>query len=157
MNLVRKARRNAHLPVLVALGSMCACSNAAPNGPPARLIGGSADTVIINHRREVRIPVRVIDAYGHVLPGSGVRYRQTSGEETPLSIDGMVTCAHSADVSVEASLGRLSTIMLVRCRPVKKIHISGPIQFLLPDTAQEMQLRVLDLDGNEITLLKGTS
>ena len=157
MKLVHSVCKNAGLSALIALGTLCACSDAPSTGPPARLIGGTTDTVIINHRREIRIPVRVLDVDGHALADSGVRYRWVSGEELPVSVVGMVTCAHSADLRVEASLGKLSTSMLVRCRPVEKIHISGPIQFLLPDAAQEMHLQVLDPDGNEITLLTGTS
>lgn len=122
-----------------------------------RLVGGTADTVIINHRRQVRIPVRVLDAAGHALPDSNVRYRWIAGENLALTADGMVTCAHSTDASIEASLGSVTATMLVRCRPVKTIVIAGPIQFVLPDTAQEMRMSVLDLDGNEVNLLKGTS
>lgn len=150
-----RAYEHMRLPVLIAFGVAFAC--APSNGPPARLIGGTADTVIINNSREVRIPVRVLDSAGHALPDSGVRYRWKGGEKVTVSGNGKVTCAHSLDASVDASLGSVSTTMLVRCRPVGKVYIAGPIQFLLPDTAQEMGIRVVDLDGNEVNLLKGTS
>jgi hypothetical protein len=139
----------------IAFGFVSACGPSS--GPPARLIGGTADTVIINHTREVQIPVRVLDSAGHALVDSGVRFRWIGGEKLTVAGDGSVTCAHSLDALVEASLDRVSTTMLVRCRPVKKVYIAGPIQFLLPDTAQEMRIKVLDLDGNEVSLLKGTS
>lgn len=157
MNRPVGTRWNFKLCALLALGGMHACSPNSGSGPPARLVGGTSDTVIINHRREVRIPVRVLDADGHTLPDSAVRYRWIGGDRFSISADGKVTCGHSADASVEASLGSVRTIMLVHCRPVKKIYIAGPVQFLLPDTAQELRMLVLDLDGKEIHLLKGTS
>jgi hypothetical protein len=138
---------------LIPLAVSAACSGS--NGPPARLVGGSSDTVIINNRREVRIPTRVLDRAGHTLPDSGVRYRLIAGNQIVVSSTGMVTCLRSADATVQASLGTLATTMLVRCRPVKTVYIDGPIQFLLPDTAQELPLRVADLDGNEVSLLSG--
>ncbi len=144
-----------HLGLLAVLALGVACSES--NGPPVRLVGGAADTVIINNRAEIRIPLRVLDAHGHALPDSGVRYRLIAGDQIAVSPTGKVKCLHSADATVQASLGSLAATMLVRCRPVKRVHIDGPIQFLLPDTAQEMPLRVLDLDGNEVTLLKGTT
>lgn len=103
----------------------------------------------------LRIPLRVLDAHGHELRDSGVHYRLIAGDRIAVSPGGMVKCLHSADATVQASLGSLATTMLVRCRPVKSVHIDGPIQFFLPDTAQEMPLRVLDLDGNEVSLLSG--
>jgi hypothetical protein len=142
-----------YLCLLAVLAVAAACSDS--NGPPVRLVGGSADTVIINNRLEIRIPTRVLDRRGHTLPDSGVRYRLIAGDQVVVSSSGMVTCLHSADATVQAYLGSVATTMLVRCRPVKKVHIDGPIQFLLPDTAQEMRLRVLDLDGNEVSLLSG--
>lgn len=154
---IDSARADARQWALIALWVLCACGTSASNGPPARLVAGSADTVIVNESREVRIPLRVLDADGQTLPDSAVRYRWIGGERLSVSDEGKVTCAHSADASVEASLGSLSTTMIVRCRPVNKIYISGPIQFLLPDTAQEMRMQVLDLDGKEISLLKGNT
>jgi hypothetical protein len=142
-----------HFWPFVVLAVSAACSES--NGPPARLVGGSADTVIINNRLEVRIPTRVLDRRGHVLPDSGVRYRPIAGDKVVVSSSGMVTCLHSADATVQAYLGNLATTMLVRCRPVKKVRIDGPIQFLLPDSAREMPLRVVDLDGNAVSLLSG--
>jgi hypothetical protein len=141
--------------LLAFLALAAACTES--NGPPVRLVGGAADTVIINNRAEIRIPLRVLDAHGHSLPDSGVRYRLIVGHQIALSPTGKIKCLHSADATVQASLGSLAATMLVRCRPVKRVHIDGPIQFLLPDTAQEMPLRVVDLDGNPVSLLSGTT
>jgi len=141
--------------LLTVLSVAAACSES--DGPPVRLVGGSSDTVIINNRAETRIPLRVLDAHGHVLPDSGVRYRLIAGDNIAVSPTGRIKCLHSADVTVHASLGGLASTMLVRCRPVNRVQIDGPMQFLLPDTAQEMPLRVLDLEGNEVSLLNGTA
>lgn len=140
---------------LITLVASVACGS--DGGPPTRIVGGTADTVIVNHRRAVRIPVRVLDAKGRKLPDSAVRYQWVGGSKVLFSSNGVITCVHSNDANIRASLGSISATILVRCRPVKKIQIAGPIQFLLPDSAQEMQMSVIDLDGKEVNLLAGTS
>lgn len=142
-----------HFIALILLAVSAACREA--NGPPVRLIGGSSDTVIINSRREVQLPMRVLDARGHSLPDSLVRYVLITGDEVSVSSNGLVRCLHSADATVKAELGSIATTLSVRCRPVKKVYIEGPLQFLLPDSAKEMPLRVVDLDGNDVGLLSG--
>lgn len=140
---------------LIPLPFVFACGT--DNGPPARLVAGTADTVVLNYTREVQVPLRVLDANGHTLSDSAVRYRSVGGEKIPVSAEGKVTCADSKDASVEASLGNLRRTIVIRCRPVKKIRIAGPVQFLLPDTAQEFRMLVLGIDGKEINVLSGTS
>src|SRR5688500_8411016 len=88
--------------ITFGLGTACSPSSA----PPARLVGGTADTVIINHTREVQIPVRVLDSVGRALLDTGVRFRWIGGDTLPVAGDGSLTCGHSIDALVEASLGR---------------------------------------------------
>ena len=57
--------------ILAALIFLVACERA-----PARLVAGKADTVVVNNRRPVQLPVRVVDARGGVLESSGVRYER---------------------------------------------------------------------------------
>jgi hypothetical protein len=111
--------------------------------------------VIVNNRRPVWIPVRVLDAAGHVLPDTGVRFQWASGANIPVSAVGELTCARSGDATVRATLGRLATEAVVRCRPVETVRIAGPIQFMLGDTARQLPIAVLGPDGRPVDLLEG--
>jgi len=66
---------------------------AACKVPPARLVAGSADTVVVNNVRPVRLPMQVLDASGHALPDTGVRYTWTSGLPVAVSTRGVATCS----------------------------------------------------------------
>lgn len=134
-----------------------ACEAPPVMGPPARLVAGTSDTVIVNSRRPVPIPVRVPDAAGHILPVAGVRYVWSSGAPVPVSATGMVTCTQRGDATLRASLGSVATTVLLRCRPVRSVHILGPMQFVLGESAQDMPVVALGLDGNPVDLLAGTA
>lgn len=129
----------------------------AREGTPDRLVAGAADTVIVNYTHEAKIPLRVLDERGHVLSDSGARYRWVGGDSLSISSDGRVKCLHSMDASVEVSLNHLRKGIVVRCRPIAKIRIAGPVQFILPDTAKELRMQILDTDDKEVSLLNGTS
>ncbi|MEJ7761064.1 MAG: hypothetical protein WKF55_15895 [Gemmatimonadaceae bacterium] len=141
---------------LIVFAIASACNPAQPNEPPARIVAGSSDTIIINNRAGIRIPIRVLDVSGKTLPDSDARFRLVNGREVRVSTNGIVTCTRSVDANVEVTIGALHKSTVIRCRPVKKVYIAGPIQFLLPDTAQEMRMNVLDLDGSSVSLLSGT-
>src|SRR5688572_14476153 len=87
--------------------------------PPARLVVGVSDTVIVNSQRPIQIPIQVLDAAGHVLPDTGVRYQWTSGAPVTVSATGVATCTQAGDATIRASLGPLSIDFLLRCRPVR--------------------------------------
>jgi hypothetical protein len=57
---------------------------------------------------------------------------------------------------VVATSGRLTTNALVRCRPVKSVRMSGPVQFLVGDTAQRLLAEVTGLDGKPVELIAGS-
>jgi hypothetical protein len=106
--------------VLLALG---ACK-----GPPARFVAGIADTVVLNNRLPVPIPMRVFDAAGHSLPDTGVRYQWTSGTPVPVSQRGVVTCVRAGDATlVPAARRRDGTAGGVApdaadCEPLSRQH-----------------------------------
>ncbi len=129
----------------------------ADEASPARLVVGIADTVVLNHTREVQIPLRVLSAEGELLSDSAVRYQVIGGASLSVTPRGMVTCADSRDATLEARLGGLRNTFVVRCRPVTKLHIAGPVQFLFPDTAQDLHVLAEGVDGGDVTLLRGTS
>jgi len=131
----------------VALVVLAACK-----GPPARLIASIADTVIVNSVLPVQLPMHVLDAAGHVLPDTGVRFQWTSGAPIPVSNHGVVTCTHGGDATLRASLGPLVTPVVVRCRPVRDVLGGGELTFVLGDPPQDLSFAPVDSAGRPVTL-----
>src|SRR6266566_5303985 len=132
----------------VALFAAVACGT----GPPARLVAGIADTVVVNGLRPAQLPLQVLDASGHVLPDTGVRYQWTSGLPIAVSTRGVVTCAHAGDAAVRASLGTLAASILVRCRPVHEIRVvGGVLNLVVGDPPQDLVFEAVDSAGRRVT------
>jgi hypothetical protein len=152
-------RRLARAPIscaLFALALESACSLPREPGAPARLLAGAADTVIVNNRRPVSIPIRAFDASDRSVPVVGMHYVRTAGDSIHVTADGIVTCAQRGDATVRASLGAIASEIVLRCRPVKKLHIAGPIQFVLGDSSQVIPLEALDVDDRAVDLIAGS-
>lgn len=133
-----------------------ACAIPREPGAPARLLAGAADTVVINHRGPTSIPMRAFDAADRTVPVTGVRYSRSAGDSLDVTSDGTVTCTRRGDATVRASLDAISTDIVLRCRPVQSLRVSGPIQFDLGDSVQGIPLQALGPDGETVELLAGT-
>ncbi len=140
--------RLALFPFLLVAGTAC-------DGPPARLVAGIADTVIVNNERPVKLPVQVLDSHGSVLPDSAVRFRWNAGMPVSVSPTGVVTCTGAGDATVHASLGSLSTNLLLRCRPVTKVLATRMMNLVVGGPSQDLPFEALDVDGKSVTLLTG--
>lgn len=139
-----------------ALAVASACTEPPVNGPPARIVVGTADTLVVNSRRALQIPVRILDAAGRVMSMTGVHYQWTAGDSITVSATGSVTCTQRGDATLRVSLGGVATSVLIRCRPVRSVRIAGPMQFILGDSAQEMPVEVLGVDGEPVDLFAAT-
>lgn len=143
--------------VAVAIGLVAVSRR---DGPPARIvagISGYADTVVVNNVQPVQIPLRVLDAHGHVLASAGVRYRRMSGARVPVSESGTVTCTHQGDAVVRASLGPVTTRLLLRCRPVDKVYLDAVVELVAGDSAQRIPFEALGADRRRVELLAGSA
>jgi hypothetical protein len=120
--------------------------------PPARVIVGFADTVVINSLRPLQLSVQVLDAAGHELPDTGVRFQWTSGVHVPVSHHGVVTCTQAGDATLRASLGPLVASVLVRCRPVHDVLGGGELNFVLGDPPRDLSFAPVDSAGRPVTL-----
>jgi hypothetical protein len=127
----------------------------ACKGPPARLVVGMSDTVVVNSQRPVQLPIQVLDAAAHVLPDTGVRYQRTSGVPVTVSATGVATCTQPGDATVRASLGPLSTHLLLRCRPVREVRALRMMNLVVGGPAQELPFEAVGVDGRPVTLLTG--
>jgi hypothetical protein len=139
--------------VVSALSVVCACRGSPANESPARLVLGQSDTVVVNSRRPVRIPVRALDADGKELPGIDARFDGATVAAIPLSTQGEVTCTQRGDVRVRVSLGAVATQVLVRCRPVETVRLVTPIQLVMGDTARLVPLTAYAPDNRPVELL----
>ena len=125
---------------------------AACKAPPARLVAGIADTVVVNNVVAVRMPMHVFDAAGHALPDTGVRFQWTSGLAVPVSDKGVLKCTQAGDATLRASLGALVTPFLVRCRPVHDVFGGRVLNLLVGDSSQDLSFAPVDSAGRPVTL-----
>jgi hypothetical protein len=142
--------RRIALPCVVALAMLTACK-----GTPARLVAGTADTVIVNNQRPVQLPIRVLDAAGHHLEKTGVQYRWTGGMPVSISATGVVKCTETGDAMVRASLGALASNVLVRCRPVRDVRAIRMLNLVVGGPAQELPFEAVGIDSELVTMLSG--
>lgn len=138
------------LAALMAFLALAAC-----DGPPARLVIGSGDTVIVNNVHAVRMPIRVLDARNRALQNSGVSYRWTGGMPLAISSTGIATCTQSGDATVRASLGAVATNFLVRCRPVRAVKALRMLNLVVGGPAEDLPFAAIGIDGQPVTLLTG--
>ncbi|HEX8850482.1 MAG TPA: hypothetical protein VF761_13205 [Gemmatimonadaceae bacterium] len=127
------------------------------NGPPARLVVGDSDSVVVNSRRAMRLAVRVLDARGHALPDTGVRFEWLSGTLATVSPEGVVMCNRAGDAVVRASLGAVSTDVHLLCRPIQTLRAGSELRFVTGDSAQPIPLEALGLDGMPVSQLAGVA
>lgn len=138
--------------IVAALLLAGACQGRTTKGAPARLVAGESDTVLVNDRRSVLIPLRVTDAAGRVVPDTAARFTREAGAAIPVSPRGEVTCAQRGDATVRATLGTLTTRFLLRCRPVEALRFPGPIQLVLGDSAREIPVTAYGPDNRPVHL-----
>lgn len=143
----------------IALVAACTAGREASPGPAARLASGASDTVIVNHRRPMPLPIRAVDAAGRDIPEAPIRYEWASGARLPVSATGEVRCTQVGDFTVRAILDSLTARIVVRCRPVEYVRLPGPIQFILGDTAlsrpRALAVEAYDMHGRPVALFAG--
>jgi hypothetical protein len=145
--------------LLLSLAVMsCERASARPLGPPVRLVAGRADTVVVNSRHSVTLPVQVLDEGGHELPATGLRFERVAGDSLRLSSSGSVTCERRMDVEVRVSTGALSTRFALRCRPIKGFRFvyGDGRPLVVGDAPRELQFVAVGADDTPERMLAGT-
>ncbi|HEY0929652.1 MAG TPA: hypothetical protein VGE27_07005 [Gemmatimonas sp.] len=148
-----RARLAAAVASLSLVASVILFARTARNGPPVRLVAGTGDTILVNFLRPVSLSIRVLDADGRLLPDSGVRYAWIGGAPVSVSERGIVTCAHSGDAKVRASLGSLATTLHLLCRPVRAVSAGFWADFVLGESGRDLDVTAVDVDGRLATRL----
>jgi hypothetical protein len=147
-------RRSVHIAIAATsvLVVMSACK-----GRPVRLVVGRRDTVIISSGTPFALAARVFDAAGRDLPMTGVRYVWTSGAPVAVSPTGTVTCAQRGDAEVRASVDGAATNVHLLCRPLRELRTPGVMELVLGDSAQDLPVAALGLDGQPVALIGGSA
>jgi len=124
------------------------------NGPPARLVAGAgidSDGIVVNNLGPVHMPMRVLDAAGHRLKQTDVRYQWVSGVPIPVSTGGMIKCTRRGDAIVRASLAALNRDFVIHCQPVREIRGAGWGNFVVGEPARPLGVEAIGLDGQPVT------
>ncbi|HMG12256.1 MAG TPA: hypothetical protein VK571_03700 [Gemmatimonadaceae bacterium] len=141
------------LAVVVSL-SMLTIAWLTRNGPPARLVvgaGSDSNGIVVNNLGAVQLSMRVLDAAGHRLERTDVRYQRVTGAPIPVSPRGEIKCTRRGDVIVRASLATLTRDFVIHCEPVRKIRDAGWGNFVVGDPAATLTVDAIGLDGEAVT------
>jgi len=137
----------------VAYTSLLVACLAACQGEPSRVVVGTADTVVLNHRGPVRLPVRLLDDAGRELERRPLRVEPVRGTQLRLADDGSVTCLGHDDAVVRVSAGRATTLASVRCRPVAGIRLPPVrLRLALGGPPQALTFGAVAPDGAPVSL-----
>ena len=124
---------------------------------PARLVAGTSDTVVVNDTLSVPVPMYGLDASGRRVAVRGVRFDSMSTNGIHLSADGDVTCSRRADATARATLGDVSTVFALLCRPISGFAVHDRLQLIVGDPPEELNARAIGVDGQTVTLLAGST
>jgi hypothetical protein len=149
-----RTRLTAYMLAVVLSLSVLTIAWLTRNGPPARLVAGAgadSDGIVVNNLLPVQLSMRVVDAAGHRLERTDVRYQQVSGVAIPVSTRGVIKCTQRGDVIVRAALATLTRDFVVHCQPVRKIRDAGWGNFVVGDPAGALTVDAIGLDGKPVT------
>jgi hypothetical protein len=124
------------------------------NGVPATLLVGGAidsDGIVVNNLGPVQLSTRVLDARGHRLERTDVRYQRISGAPIQISTRGVIKCTRRGDAIVRASLAPLHRDFFIHCEPVRKIRDAGWGNFVVGGPAGMLTVDAIGLDGQPVT------
>jgi hypothetical protein len=153
----RRAVLMMFLAAVALVVTFAAMSMLSGSDVPARLVasGDRGDGIVVNNERPVQLGMRVLDSLGRVMPDTGIRYRWLSGTPIPVTSRGVATCTQRGDAVVGASLGGLSTQLVLRCRPVHKVHAQWMANLIVGDSAVGVPFTAFDAQGRTVSLLRG--
>jgi hypothetical protein len=154
-----RARLAAYMLAVVVSLSVLTIAWLTRNGPPARLIaasGADSNGIVVNNRGPVNLSMRVLDAAGHRLERTDVRYQRVSGVSIPVSTRGVIKCTQRGDAIVRVSLATLNRDFVIHCQPVRKIRGAGWGHFVLGQPPRTLGVDAIGLDGQPVTRIAAT-
>jgi len=139
-------------PCSVFVIALVACADAGP----LRLVAGRSDTVIVNSRESVPVNLRLVDSAGVARQAKGAVIRLVRGD-VELSKDGQVKCNRSSDVEIAATLGNLSTRVILLCRPIVSIGMPRVLRLAVGSPPTRLDVGAVGVDGESIDMIAGTA
>ena len=124
------------------------------NGPPASLLVGAgmgSDGIVVNNVGPVQLSMLVVDARGHRLERTEVRYQRISGASIQISTRGVIKCTRPGDAIVRGSLAALHRDFVIHCEPVRKIRGAGWGNFVVGQPPGTLTVDAIGLDGQPVT------
>ena len=124
------------------------------NGPPARLVAGlgiGSDGIVVNNVGPVQLSMRVLDAAGHRLAPTDVRYQRISGVPITVSTRGVVQCKQRGDAVVRESLATVKKDFVIHCQPIRTLRSAGWGNFVVGESARILSVDAVGLDGHPVT------
>jgi hypothetical protein len=148
-----RARLAAYTLAAIVTLSLITIAWVTRDGPPARLVTrvGYPDGILVNNVRPVQLSMTVLDAAGHRLGRTDVRYRRVSGVSIALSTGGLVQCKQRGDAIVRASLAGLNKDLIIHCEPIRKLRSVGWGNFVVGQSARTLSVDAVGLDGRPVT------
>jgi hypothetical protein len=145
------------MPVLAAFSVACAAPDIPSRVAVAHLRIGDADTITVHNRKPVQLPVRTFDGSGDEVSAPSVAFAWMSGDSIPVSTSGTVQCTGRGIAVVGASTGSVNGQVVVRCLPVRSVHMAGPLDLLLSDSSHQLQAVAIGPDGQRVRAVQGTT
>jgi hypothetical protein len=149
-----RARVAASILAVVVTLSVLTVAWITRNGPPARLLVGAGmdpDGIVINNLGPVQLSMRVLDARGHRLERTQVRYQRISGAAIQVSTRGVIKCTRPGDAIVRASLPPLHKDFVIHCEPVRTIRGVGWGNFVIGQPPGTLTVDAIGVDGQPVT------
>ena len=151
---VARARLAASMLAVVVTFSVLTLAWLTRNGPPASLVvagGIDSDGIVVNNLGPVQLSMRVLDASGHRLERTEVRYQRISGAPIQVSTRGVIKCTRRGDAIVRASLVPLHRDFVIHCEPVRTIRDAGWGNFVVGQPPGTLTVNAIGLDGQPVT------
>ena len=111
-----------------------------------RIVAGTNDSVVVNNRLSVPLPVFGVDARGRRHTITGLRYQHIGGDSISLTPDGRVTCSRRADAQVSVSHERLTKTFFLLCRPILAVSVKR-IWVLADGGSADLDPTAIGIDG----------
>ena len=149
-----RARLAASILAVVVTFSVLTFAWLTRNGPPASLVVGGgigSDGIVVNNLGPVPLSMSVLDARGHRLERTEVRYQRISGAPIQVSTRGVIKCTRPGDAIVRASLAALHRDFVIHCEPVQKIRDAGWGDFVVGQPPGTLTVDAIGLDGQSVT------
>ena len=123
---------------------------------PERLRLGSSDTVVVNSREPVALPVHAFDRDGRELRVRRTRFTKLTGDDrVRISDDGVVTCLGRGDAQISVTSGARSVRGMVRCEPIRGFRYMPGVELVAGGPPQRLAVAAVGIDGAPVTAIAG--